>query len=336
MASKRSRLLSDVLSVLSNYGLSKTETDIIGELKEEKVWLVQNKKTGKRYVLKRLNEDKTNFPILLHSKLYETGFHVPEIFQTKTKQYYVHRKNSYYYLMDYISLSETRPSFRQRIEGLARFHADSLFPDWIGSHSPSFPKSKEVLHAHRQKVAQLQEMAKAANGTALSHIMKQMAQLANQSYVLLEKSDLADFCLEAAERKAICHGDYNSNNLLLAENDNVMMIDFDRAYYGLPLDDFRFLLISLTKNPKNDVTKRLEPLFDLYFSICSLYAPYKNVYLADAMFPHVFYSEMAIVEKRKQTAKNRSSLDLLTRLAEQETKKFAFLSDLFKSEGSRT
>ncbi|OQP05568.1 aminoglycoside phosphotransferase [Geobacillus sp. 46C-IIa] len=334
MASKRSRLLFDVLN---NYGLSQTETDVIGELKEEKVWLVQNKKTGQRYVLKRLNEEKTNFPILLHSRLYEIGFHVPKIFQTKTNQYYVHRKNSYYYLMDYVSLSETRPSFQQRIEGLARFHADSLFTEWIGTGSPSFPEPKEVLRAHRQKVAQLQELAKtAANRTALSHIMKQMTRLADQSYALLEKSNLAGFCLEAAERKAICHGDYNSNNLLLAANNNVVMIDFDRAYYGLPLDDFRFLLISLTKNPKNNVIKRLQPLFELYFSICLTYAPYKSVYLADAMFPHVFYNEAVGLEKPKRAASSPSSLNLLTRLAEQETKKFAFLSDLLKSEGSRT
>ncbi|WP_242664945.1 phosphotransferase [Geobacillus zalihae] len=115
----------------------------------------------------------------------------------------------------------------------------------------------------------------------------------------------------------MCHGDYNSNNLLLAENHEVMMIDFDRAYYGLPLDDFRFLLVSLMKNPKNDAVKRTKLLFDLYFSICPLYAPYKSVYVADAMFPHVFYSEAVGREKQKQALHSPSSLDLLTRLAEQ-------------------
>ncbi|MED3721694.1 hypothetical protein ABEV13_10435 [Geobacillus stearothermophilus] len=43
MASKRSRLLFEVLH---SYGLSETEVDIAGELKKEKVWLLQNKKNG--------------------------------------------------------------------------------------------------------------------------------------------------------------------------------------------------------------------------------------------------------------------------------------------------
>ncbi|KPC98724.1 hypothetical protein LR69_03059 [Geobacillus sp. BCO2] len=89
----------------------------------------------------------------------------------------------------------------------------------------------------------------------------------------------------------------------------------------------------MTKNPKNDAVKRTELLFDLYFSVCSLYAPYKSVYLADAMFPHVFYSETVGQEKQKRAVNSPASLDLLTRLAEQETKKFAFLSDFLKSEG---
>ncbi|MCG6794447.1 aminoglycoside phosphotransferase family protein [Geobacillus sp. YHL] len=331
MASKRSRLLFDILS---RYDLTGTEVDIMKELKKEKVWLVRNKKTRERYVLKRLSEDKTNFPILLHSKLYQEGFHVPKIFQTKTDQYYIHRKGHYYYLMDYIVPSGTKPSFQQRIEGLARFHAHSLFADWIGPCPSSFPEPKDVLSAHRQKAAQLEEQAKAIDhGDTLSHIMEQMARIANQSYAWLEKSNLADFCRTAKERKAICHGDYNSNNLLLAENHEVIMIDFDLAYYGLPLDDFRFLLISLTKNPKNDAVKRTELLFDLYFSVCSLYAPYKSVYSADAMFPHVFYSETVGQEKQRRAVNSPASLNLLTRLAEQETKKFAFLSDFFKSEG---
>jgi len=334
LVSRQSRTL---FHVLNEYGLSNMEADIIRELKEGKVWLVQNKKTGKRYVLKRLSENKTNFPVLLHSRLYEAGFYVPKVFQTKTKQYYVLRKNRYYYLMDYVSIRKTKPSFQQRIEGLARFHVNSLFAEWIGAASPSFPDSKEVLRAHRQKVAQLQELTKkAANESSLSHIMKQMTQLADQSYELLEKSDLAGFCLEAAERKAICHGDYNSNNLLLAENNEVIMIDFDLAYYGLPLDDFRFLLVSLMKNSINNATKNLESLFELYFSICLPYAPYKNVYLADALFPHMFYNEAVNVKKTRRAANNQPSLDLLARIAEQETKKFVFLSDFLKSEGSRT
>ncbi|QOR85010.1 phosphotransferase [Geobacillus stearothermophilus] len=334
MASKRSRLLFEVLH---SYGLSETEVDIAGELKKEKVWLLQNKKTGERCVLKRLNEDKTPFPILLHSKLYETGFHVPKMIRTKTKQLYVQRKNHYYYLMEYVPSSGGKPSFQQRIEWLARFHKDSLFDDWIPPHPPSFPEPTDILKAHREKTADLQKQAEAVNnGTALSHIMKQMAQLAAKSYALLEKSDLAGFCREAAKRKAICHGDYNSNNLLLAENNNVMMIDFDRAYYGLPLDDFRFLLVSLTRNPKNNVVKRLRSLFEIYFSICPLYASYQSVYLADAMFPHVFYSEIIGQETRKRATGSQPPLDLLIRLAEQERKKFAFLSDLSKSEGSRT
>ncbi|MED3843513.1 hypothetical protein P9213_00200 [Geobacillus stearothermophilus] len=84
------------------------------------------------------------------------------------------------------------------------------------------------------------------------------------------------------------------------------------------------------------MSKRIRSLFEIYFSICPLYASYQSVYLADAMFPHMFYSEIIGQGTRKQATGSQPPLDLLIRLAEQEKKKFAFLSDLSKSEGSRT
>jgi len=59
------------------------ETDVIDERKNEKIWLIQKRKTGQRYVLKQLNEEQTDFPLLLHSKRYETGFHAPKFSKLK-------------------------------------------------------------------------------------------------------------------------------------------------------------------------------------------------------------------------------------------------------------
>ncbi|CAM3994268.1 D-inositol-3-phosphate glycosyltransferase [Geobacillus stearothermophilus ATCC 7953] len=56
------------------------------------------------------------------------------------------------------------------------------------------------------------------------------------------------------------------------------------------------------------MSKRIRSLFEIYFSICPLYASYQSVYLADAMFPHMFYSEIIGQGTRKQATGSQPPL----------------------------
>lgn len=122
--------------------------------------------------------------------------------------------------------------------------------------------------------------------------MNEITKIGLSVYHLMQTCDIEGYLQQTSKRNSICHGDFNMDNTFTTENKEFLIIDFDHAYFGSPLDDFRFLMMSLTRNSTKDPLSKLNPLFDNCFKVCSEDLPYKAIYKADSMFLDEFHKQV--------------------------------------------
>ncbi|MDQ0246792.1 Ser/Thr protein kinase RdoA (MazF antagonist) [Bacillus fengqiuensis] len=322
MEPKNSKTL---MEVLQEYNLSKEDVIFIREAKENKVWIINDTKNKRWLVLKSLNKKKTLFPIMLHSQLSEAGFAVPKVLKTTAGQVYIQKKKDYYYLCEYINHLE-KVNELQRVEALAHFHVHAKSAELMSFNEKiQFPTKENFLASYLSKLNELEKWASSVPSSLLKDAMNEIKQIGLASYTLMQNCDIEAYLQQISNRYSICHGDFNSNNTLITEKGNYYIIDFDRAYFGPPLEDFRFLMMSLTRNFKHDPNPRLTLLFDHYFKIFSEDLNYKEIYRIDSMFPHEFYKQ--VKEKMEQgKGKNLSKLEgVLLQVAAREKRKYDWL-----------
>ncbi|RRN68496.1 hypothetical protein EI200_19385 [Peribacillus simplex] len=85
-----------------------------------------------------------------------------------------------------------------------------------------------------------------------------------------------------------------------------------------------FLIKSLTGNSTKDPLLKLNPLFENYFKVCSEDLPYKDIYIADSMFPHEFHKQVKQIGEQGKIKKLGNYQQLFV-LAVREKSKYEFL-----------
>ncbi|WP_078410364.1 phosphotransferase [Priestia abyssalis] len=322
MEPKNSKTL---MEVLQEYDLSKEDVTFIKEAKEGKVWIINDTKNKQWLVLKSLNKKKTLFPIMLHSQLSEAGFAVPKVLKTTSGQAYIQKKKDYYYLCEYINHLE-KINELQRIEALAYFHVHAKSAELMSFNEKiQFPTKENFLASYSSKLDELEKWASAVSSSLLKDAMKEMKQLGFTAYTLIQNCDIEAYLQHTSNRYTICHGDFNSNNALITEKGDYYIIDFDRAYFGPPLEDFRFLMMSLTRNFKHDPNPRLALMFEHYFNIYTEDLNYKEIYRIDSMFPHEFYKQVNEKMEQGKGKKLAKHEEVLLQVAEREKRKYDWL-----------
>ncbi|MEH6948562.1 phosphotransferase [Bacillus sp. JJ634] len=297
----------------------------ISEPKENKVWVIRDTKNERWLVLKCLNINKTLFPILLHHQLSEIGFAVPKVFKTTKGQVYVQKQKRFYYVSEYINNLE-EINEQQRVEALAGFHSCAKFAELMNfKEKVRFPSKENFLKSYTNKLDEIKKWASSVRSSNLKDIMNEINQTGTDVYHLIQTYDIEGYLQQTSKRYSICHGDFNTRNAFTTENKNFLIIDFDRAYFGPPLEDFRFLMMSQTRNAKNDPLSKLNPLFENYFKVCSEDLPYKDIYKTDSMFPHEFHKQVKQIIDQEKIKKLANYEEKLVQLAEREKNKYEFL-----------
>ncbi|MDM5224314.1 phosphotransferase [Peribacillus sp. NJ11] len=312
------------LKILKEYNLSEKDVVFIKEPKENKVWVIHDTKNKRRLVLKAVKKDNSSFPILLHHQLFKIGFSVPKVFETTKGQVYVQTKKKFYYVSEYINNLEPINE-QQRIEGLAEFHSHAKFEELISFNEKNFFPNKENLKSYSDKLDEIKKWTSSVSSPTLKDIINEITKIGLSVYHLMQTCDIEGYLQQTSKRNSICHGDFNMNNAFTTENKEFLIIDFDHAYFGSPLDDFRFLMMSITRNSKNDPLSKLNPLFENYFKVCSEDLPYKDIYKADSMFPHEFHKQVKQIVEQEKIKKSSNYQELLVQLAEREKSKYEFL-----------
>jgi thiamine kinase-like enzyme len=312
------------LEVLEEYNLSKRDVVFIKEPKENKVWVIHDTKNERLLILKCLNIDKTLFPILLHHQLSEIGFAVPKVFKTKTDQVYVQKQKRFYYVSEYINNLE-KINEQQRVEALAEFHSHAKFSELMSfKEKIHFPSKVIFLKSYTNKLDEIKKWTSSISSSTLKDKVNEIIQIGTKVYHLMQTYDIEGYLQQTSKRYSICHGDFNMNNAFTTEN-GYLIIDFDRSYFGPPLEDFRFLMMSVTRNSKNDPLSKLNPLFKNYFKVCSEDLIFKDIYKTDSMFPHEFHKQVKQIKEQEKMKKLGDYEEMLVQLADLEKRKYDYL-----------
>ncbi len=311
--------------VMNEYNLSSEEYEVIKVLKFDKVWLVKDKKYGRKLVVKRLEKTKSIFPILLHQKLDESSLLVPPVIPSKDGMAYVQIKERYFYVNEFVGSLKKIPTDK-RIEALAAFHKTARFEDLRGIDEDLEEESlEEFLKDYSLKVKQMIEWADSVKASDLKEQLVRMTRMGLKVYQLIQNYDVNSYLEAMKARHSICHADYNSNNAYLTKEGKCLIMDFDFANYGPPIKDFRFLNESLMLKRDQDMKDILSSLFTIYFNQLSEDKRYKHLYILDSMFPHVFYNQAASIVMKEGLKGLERNKKRMIQLAKREKEKYRFL-----------
>ncbi|MFC5465916.1 phosphotransferase [Lederbergia graminis] len=314
-----------LLKVLEEYHLPIQDVVLISEPKVNKVWVFQDTKNQKWLLLKFIKEGKSLFPIMLHYYLSESGFSVPKVYTTINNQQYVHTQKGYYYLTEFVQNLE-KIDEKQRVEALAKFHVHARFPAlWNFNEKGEFPDSNTFLKSYKSKLDELTKWRSSVRSSTLKETINEVIQIGSGAFQQLQTYDVEGYLEQTSKQFTICHGDFNMNNAFVTDNGNFLVLDFDRAYYGPPLEDFRFLMMSQTRNAKKDQLSKLKPLFEHYFAICTEDLQYKDIFKADSMFPHEFYKQMSELMGQVKLKNIGKYEETFVQIADFEKKKYDYL-----------
>lgn len=314
------------LDVLTYYGMTEDDLSSLEERKKGKVWFIRDKK-NRRFVLKYLPFSKTPFPILLqqrlHKKMRNKRVIVPKVVSTTSGEPFVEYKDGFYFLSEFIK-DLSFLSKNERIKALAKLHLHAHFDDLASyNHKVRFPDQDEFLKDYKKKIDEIKKWRTFASSLELKKKNSEMIAQGEESFKRLKRCNAESYLRKTASRYSICHGDFHSRNVYATKNGKILIIDFDRAYYGPPLYDFRFLMMSLTRTPKPE--QKLKRLFQRYFMYFEEDKKYRRLYLADTMFPHEFYKQVKKLLEKEKVKKLDAYRTKLFQVAQREKRKEQFV-----------
>ncbi len=203
--------------VLKEYNLSSEEYEVIKVLKFDKVWLVKDKKYGRKLVVKRLEKTKSVLPILLHQKLDESSLLVPPVIPSKDGKAFVQIKERYFYVNEFVGSLKKIPNDK-RIEALAAFHKTARFEDLRGIDDGLEEESlEEFLKDYSMKVKQIIEWADLVKAPDLKEQLVRMTRMGMKVYQLIQNYDVNSYLKAMKKRHSIFHADYISINAYLTK-----------------------------------------------------------------------------------------------------------------------
>ncbi|CAH2039244.1 unnamed protein product, partial [Iphiclides podalirius] len=160
------------------------------------------------------------------------------------------------------------------VQQLARFHALSFVieqkrPEYFKRKIKSL-KTSQIFNDDFNKYC---ENTFKLSVSGLDERRKRMLEGKFPEYLELYKQYIAS---DEGKIKCLCHGDYRMNNILMKTTNGiineVIPVDFQLLYYGLPMIDLIYLIYSSTDKEFRD--KHLKALKDLYFDTMENYLQY--------------------------------------------------------------
>ncbi|MFX0548324.1 CotS family spore coat protein [Hathewaya histolytica] len=105
---------------------------------------------------------------------------------------------------------------------------------------------------------------------------------------ILNNSSYESLCVEAENEKSFCHHDYTYHNIIVGENDNINVVDFDYCKRELRAYDISNFITKVLKRREWDIDIA-KLIIDSYNSISKLKEEEYEVIYAFLMFPQRFW-----------------------------------------------
>ncbi|MGE5626786.1 MAG: CotS family spore coat protein [Solirubrobacterales bacterium] len=222
---------------------------------------------SKSYCLKVINYNLGHFLFIIAAikHLQNGGFHsIPEIISTVKGNSYIEYQGSYAYLTEWINCRQCNYNnpldLKIASQKLAELHLKSRNFSIESNMEPrigwlkwidTFRTRVDEIYSFREII--LSREHKSKFDYLYMKEMEEQVSAARDSIINLCKSDYINQMKTEICKKGFCHHDYAHHNILIGENDNVNIIDFDYCILDSHLHDLCSLIIRRLKNNRWDL-----------------------------------------------------------------------------------
>lgn len=258
--------------------------------------------SNKEFCLKVIKYEFGHFFFILSAikHLQENGFHkIPEIIKTQEGMDYIELEGNYAYLTPWVNARhcnyDNPLDIKKAALKLAELHIKSRgfnvtkemkprigWLKWIETYKTRKNEILDFKHriSKKEKPSKFDEMYLEIMDDELKRADRAIENLINSSYVENMKKEIKD--------RSFCHHDYAYHNVLIDNDNQVNIIDFDYCILDTHLHDLSSLLIRRMKYGKWDL-KNVVEILDIYSSINEVYNDDIPIMAAFMEFPQDYW-----------------------------------------------
>jgi CotS family spore coat protein len=248
----------------------------------------------------------------------QKGFNVPELIPTRKGEWFVEKNGMKFFLMEWIKgqLSEEKPNEQHLslvTKGIANFHrlTHGFKPPFCSGKS-QWGKWSEHFNERMDNMREWEELAKNGN-TRFDQMYAELVRHAIEEGLhavdLLSRSSYKDITCIEQDLQGFCHHDLAHHNILITDQNQTALIDFDYAISDIRTHDLASFILRNMRLTKWDMEKALFILKN-YFEVAEPYDGEERIIHAMLRFPQDFFElgHFFYVEKRSTIDRLESRL----------------------------
>lgn len=293
------------------------------------------------FVLKKskLSAEELLFSFAALNHVKKKGIHVPGIIPTRSGELFIEKKGVKYFMMDWLNGREVQ--YANKHDLLLATQSIAMFHQATHGFSPPYCPGKSqwgTWEGHfKERILEMREWKDLAkNGGTFFDLMyaKQADHWIEEALCavnLLTKSRYQEISAIEQNFQGFCHHDLANHNILLKDDDQIAIIDFDYAISDIRTHDLSSLILRNMKESQWDLEIALFILKN-YYQVVKPYKGEERLIHAMLRFPQDFYElgRFYYVEKRSNIEKLETRLD---KWGEQQENRQDFFQQFEKSAG---
>lgn len=329
---------------LEQYGfnndiLSEYDITVLNALSMRKV--LHLKTTVGDFVLKKskLSAEELLFSFAALNHVKKKGIHVPSIIPTRSGELFIEKNGIKYFMMDLLKGREIQYAKKHDLclatQNIAMFHQATH-----GFSPPYCPGKSQwgTWEGHfKERILEMREWKDLAEngGTLFDQIYAKQAEhwIEEALYAvdLLTNSRYQEISVLEKNLQGFCHHDLANHNILITDEDQIAMIDFDYTISDIRTHDLSSLILRNMKESQWDLEIALF-ILENYYEVVKPYKGEERLIHAMLRFPQDFYElgRFYYVEKRSNIEKLETRL---YKWGEQQENRQIFFRQFEKSAG---
>ncbi|WP_176547339.1 CotS family spore coat protein [Bacillus sp. AFS053548] len=264
-----------------------------------------------------IDERYIEFMIYAIDYLRDNGVFTPEVLTTKLGDGFVKMKNEYFMLFE--AVSGRRLNFESEedlillMNGIASFHKASIGIELTNEHISSIQSNwKNDLQTKFLKLTNWkEERAKLKHQNEIDKLflknINSVLMQCEKALAIIDKY-IAEVAEETAKTKTLCYHNFDVNDLIVGEDENLFFLNMSSLKMELPIHDMRRILNIIMKKEKNWNPKLMKKIIIAYHETNPLACLQYQFLKADLLFPHLFYDVFSAHYENKEMLWSDSSL----------------------------
>lgn len=249
----------------------------------------------KEYAVKTLylSEERQRFIVETEKLLSRKGLKIAKPVRTKNEDLYFIHDDTPYVLYEWINghphpLRNTK-DFLSLIQTAARLHHSSR--ELKFRKGTAIYSNKDLQDKYANRLCNLDRWYKEHQSSSDEKIryllqwMPYFLENGKRALDLLKKSNYHSIVSRPARKKTLVHGDLNLKNVLVNEDNEVVLFDFEEVHYDIPSQDlFRLYMMYMKIKPFSEET--FDQTMDEYRKVHSISSDIEKLIYIDFYFPN--------------------------------------------------